>query len=99
MALTNRGKNVVRFSAGFSLLVVIFAGFSAMSSASDVNVNTSVASQYMKVVVAPGETLWSLASSVAGSGSVSTMVDQIVAANHLASTDVAAGTRLLVPVK
>ena len=49
--------------------------------------------------VAPGETLWTVAAAVAGSRSVSAVVDDIVLVNHLSSSDVAAGTRLLVPIK
>ena len=103
MALTNRGKNLVRSVAVASLLVVIGAGFSAVgSSASEkvVGASASVASgDYVRVVVAPGETLWSVAALVAGSSDVANVVDEIVSINHLSSSSVAAGTRLLVPVK
>ena len=53
----------------------------------------------MRVVLAPGETLWSVAALVAGSSDVASVVDEIVAVNHLSSSSVAAGVRLLVPVK
>ena len=101
MALTHRGKNVVRGVAVASLLVVIGAGFSAVgSSASEKVVSGSVSStDYVRVVVAPGETLWSVAALVAGSSDVATVVDEIVSVNHLSSSSVAAGTRLLVPIK
>ena len=102
MALTNRGKNVVRGFAVASLLVVIGAGFSAVGSSASEKVvpAASVASgDYVRVVVAPGETLWSVAALVAGSSDVATVVDEIVSINHLSSSAVSAGTRLLVPVK
>jgi hypothetical protein len=54
---------------------------------------------YVQVVVAPGETLWSLASMVAGSGSVTAVEQEIVDANQLSTTDLAAGDRLWVPSK
>ena len=100
--LTKRGRNVVRGTAVASLLVVIGAGFSAVGSSASEKVlpGASVASgDYVRVVVAPGETLWSVAAMVAGSSDVSTVVDEIVAVNHLSSSAVAAGTRLLVPVR
>lgn len=100
MALTNRGKNLVRSLAVGSLLVVIGAGFSAVSaSGSTVVTDNSVAHSYITVIVAPGETIWSIAASSAHGRSVSDLVDQIIADNHLAGTDVAAGRRLLVPIK
>ena len=102
IALTSRGKNVVRGFAVASLLVVIVAGFSAVESSASEKVvpAASVASgDYVRVVVAPGETLWSVAALVAGSSDVATVVDEIVSINHLSSSAVSAGTRLLVPVK
>jgi hypothetical protein len=41
----------------------------------------------------------SVAALVAGSSDVATVVDEIVSVNHLSSSSVAAGTRLLVPLK
>jgi len=98
--LTARGRNVVRGTAVASLLIVIGAGFSAVGNASEKGVPSTPASQgYVRVVVAPGETLWSLASMVSGSGSVTAVEQEIVDANQLASTDLAAGDRLWVPSK
>ncbi len=51
----------------------------------------------MTVVVAPGETLWSIAGMVGGNSSA--VVDQIIDANHLRSSEVQAGQKLLVPLK
>jgi hypothetical protein len=98
--LTARGRNLVRGTAVASLLIVVGAGFSAVGNASEKGVPSTPASEgYVRVVVAPGETLWSLASMVAGSGSVNAVEQEIVDANQLASTDLAAGDRLWVPAK
>ena len=98
--LTARGRGVVRGAAVASLLIVIGAGFSAAGNASEKGVPSTPASQgYIRVVVAPGETLWSLASMVAGNGSVIAVEQKIVDANQLQSTDLAAGDRLWVPAK
>ena len=98
MKLTTRGRNVVRATTVASLLVVIGAGFSAVGNASEHKVVVaSATSGYVKVVVAPGETLWSLASLVAGKGDVSSTVDAIVTANGLNSSDIHAGQKLWVP--
>jgi hypothetical protein len=96
--LTRRGRNVVRTMAAGSLLVVIGAGFSAVGHASETRiVSTPATSGYIRVVVAPGESLWSVAAMVAGNRDVSAVLDEIVQANALTTTDVAAGTRLMVP--
>ena len=98
MALTRRGRRVVRGSAVLSLLVVIGAGFSAVGNATESKVvSTPATSGYIKVIVAPGETLWSLASLVAGKSNVSVVVDEIVSANQLSSSDIHAGEKLWVP--
>ena len=96
--LTRRGRNVVRIMAAGSLLVVIGAGFSAVGHASETRItSTPTTSGYIRVVVAPGESLWSVAAMVAGNRDVSSVLDEIVQANALTTTDVAVGTRLMVP--
>jgi LysM repeat protein len=93
-----QAKRLARSVSTLSLLVVIGAGFSTISAASDETTNTgSVKSNYVQVVVTPGETLWSIASMVAGNGQIASMVADIVEVNQLKSADVAAGTKLLVP--
>ena len=98
--LTARGRGVVRGAAVASPLIVVGAGFSAVGNASEKGVPSTPASAgYVRVVVAPGESLWSLASMVAGNGSVTAVEQEIVDANQLQSTDLAAGDRLWVPAK
>ncbi|MGI9170934.1 MAG: LysM peptidoglycan-binding domain-containing protein [Candidatus Nanopelagicus sp.] len=93
-----QAKRLARSVSTLSLLVVIGAGFSTISAASDERANTaSVKSNYVQVVVTPGETLWSIAQLVADGGNVSEVVAQIVEINQLHSADVSAGTKLLVP--
>jgi hypothetical protein len=98
--ITRRGRNLLRTVAAGSLLVVIGAGFSAVGHASENKVASApTTSGYIRVIVAPGESLWSVAAMVAGNRDVNSVVDTIVEVNALASTDVAVGTRLLVPTK
>jgi len=93
---TKRRAKLARTFLGASLLVLIGAGFSTVSSASDAT-DVKHESKYVKVVVTPGETLWSIASMVAGNGQTASVVAEIVEVNKLMSADVAAGTKLLVP--
>ena len=100
----NRYKKLARTLVGASLLIVIGAGFSASLSdhgvASSQVIKTGT-SGYMQVVVTSGETIWSIASSLnnGGRSDLSSVVDQIVSANGLASTDLEPGTKLWVPAK
>ena len=97
-----RRRKLARTFVGASLLIVIGAGFSASLSdhgvASSEVIKTGT-SGYMQVVVTSGETIWSIASSLNGGGrsDLSSVVDQIVSANGLASTDLEPGTKLWVP--
>lgn len=96
-----QAKRLTRTAVSVSLLVVIGAGFSTTSAASDKSGATSVKSEskYVQVVVTPGESLWSIASMVAGNGQTASVVAEILEVNKLKSADLAAGTKLLVPVK
>ena len=49
------------------------------------------------VVVEPGDTLWSVASSVAGNRDVRAVVDEILQLNHLDGTELHAGQVLQLP--
>ena len=95
-----QAKRLARTAVSVSLLVVIGAGFSTISAASDKADATTLKSEskYVQVVVTPGETLWSIASLVAGNGQIAAIVADIVEVNKLKSADVAAGVKLLVPV-
>ena len=79
-------------------------GNSALSAAkingsSASNGAASSAKSYVVVTVAPGETLWSLASQMADGGDVQSLVADIASANSLNGVDVEAGQKLRVPIK
>ena len=93
--ITRRGR-LARTCVVLSLTVVMAAGFASQSGAGQVEAST--APSYEIVVVAPGETLWSVAAAYA-SGDVQGMVNQIREANNLKGVDLQAGQRLRVPVK
>ena len=105
--ILSRKKKLARTLVGTSLLIVIGAGFSASLSdhgvASSEVVKTGTAG-YMQVVVTSGETIWSIASSLdslnnGARSDLSSVVDQIVSANGLDSTDLEPGTKLWVPAE
>ena len=93
--LTRRGR-LARTIVVLSLTVVMAAGFASQSGAGQVEAST--APSYEIVVVAPGETLWSVAAAY-GSGDVQGLVHEIREANNLTGFDLQAGQRLRVPLK
>ncbi len=93
--ITRRGR-LARTFVVLSLTVVMAAGFASQSGAGqDV---ASTAPSYEIIVVAPGETLWSVAAAYA-SGDVQGLVHDIREANNLTGFDLQAGQRLRVPLK
>ena len=91
----NRRGRLARTLFVLSLTVVMAAGFAAKSGAGqDV---ASTAPSYEIVVVAPGETLWSVAAAYA-SGDVQGLVNDIREANNLKGVDIQAGQKLRVPL-
>ena len=93
--LTRRGR-LARTFVVLSLTVVMAAGFASQSGAGQVEAST--APSYEIIVVAPGETLWSVAAAY-GSGDVQGLVSDIREANNLTGFDLQAGQRLRIPLK
>jgi LysM repeat protein len=92
----NRRGRLARTFVVLSLTVVMAAGFASQSGAGQVEAST--APSYEIVVVAPGETLWSVAAAY-GTGDVQGLVNEIREANNLTGFDLQAGQRLRVPLK
>jgi len=102
--ILNRKQKLARTLVGTSLLIVIGAGFSASLSdhgVASTQVIKTGTTGYMQVVVTSGETIWSIAGMLneGGRSDLSSVVDQIVSANGLTSTDLEPGTKLWVPAK
>ena len=95
VTLSRRGR-LARTLLVLSLTVVMAAGFAARSGAGQGVAST--APSYEIVVVAPGETLWSVAAAYA-SGDVQGLVNEIREANNLKGVDLQAGQKLRVPLK
>ena len=94
MRLSRPGR-LARSFVLLSLTVVMVAGFAAKSGAGQ-NLASS-APAFTVVIVAPGESLWSVAAAYA-TGDVQGMVNEIREANNLKGFDLQAGQRLRVPV-
>lgn len=92
----NRRGRLARLAVVVSLAIVLGAAFSMKAGAGDVFSHSRHVS-YVKVVVAPGDTLWSLATTAAHGSDVLAMVDEIMSANSLSAPDVVAGQLLRIP--
>ncbi|WP_300677938.1 LysM peptidoglycan-binding domain-containing protein [Nocardioides sp.] len=88
--LTRRGRVVV-LGSGLLLSLGLGLGLAANSTA------TERPDSLATITVAPGETLWSIAGSVAVDGHTGDMVEQIKALNHLHGGSLQAGQTLRVP--
>lgn len=91
--LTRRGRAVVVL---FALAVVLVVGF-VLASGSVATDQQGEPVPTEVVRVAPGDTLWGIASEAAADGDVRAMVDRIEELNALDSGMVVVGQRLLVP--
>ena len=93
--LTRRGR-LARTIVVLSLSVVMVAGFAATSGANQ-EAPLASAPSYSVVVVAPGETLWSVAAAYA-TGDVQGLINEIREVNNLKGYDLQAGQKLRVPL-
>jgi LysM repeat protein len=53
----------------------------------------------VKITVKPGETLWSIAANLSGSGDKREMVDELISVNHLKSPELVAGQKIYIPTR
>ena len=92
--LTRRGRLVVFVTSLFLVLAVAFmlAGGAVGTGSAGEPVPTEV------VQVAPGDTLWGIASEVTTDGDVRSMMTEIERLNALESASLSAGQKLRVPV-
>ena len=95
--LNRRGK-LARTLVVLSLAIVAasVAGGEAGANASKSTV--VAADSFITVTVAPGDTVWSLASRVAPQGQAGALVSAIIEINSLGSGDVVAGQKIRIPL-
>ena len=95
LKLTRRGRVVVTTLAAIPFVVMaVIAGLNAGGAAATGDISST---QFSYVSVAPGQSLWQLASEIAPSSDPREVVARIVALNQLPSADVQPGERLAIP--
>ena len=92
--LTRRGRLVVVVAA---LLVAFAIGVFVTAAGSVATQHPGTPAPTKIVQVDSGDTLWDLASGLAGDGDVRAMMEQIKQLNALDSAELQAGQRLVVP--
>ena len=92
--LTRRGRLVV---LGL-LLILLTVGTVGFGAARALNASTAPADRQVQVVVAEGDTLWTIAADVAPRANRAETVDRIREANHLRGNHIEPGQQLVVPV-
>ena len=95
--LTRRGR-LARTLLVLSLAVVLASVFGLKAGAGTPD-QVGAPTSFIQVTVAPGDTLWSLASRMADGGDVRSLVDEIASVNSLATAEVQAGQKLRIPLR
>ncbi|NDA95540.1 MAG: LysM peptidoglycan-binding domain-containing protein [Actinobacteria bacterium] len=102
--LHRRGR-LARFLVVLSLAVILLAGsgFAFTAGAGDVvsgsaDSGSTQSSSYVVLTVGSGDSIWSIARTVADGRDVRSVVDAIVTANSLSDGDVVAGQKIRVPL-
>ena len=94
----NRRYKLARTTLGLSVIVLAASAATSISTAAG-NLAVKGESRYLQMVVAPGESLWSIAAMLSEGGSINQVIADIVEVNNLSSADVSAGMKLLVPAR
>lgn len=97
--LTPRGRALARLAVVSSLSILLLAGFSLFSGATAGSQDSISTTPYVKITVKPGETLWSIASNLSGSGDRRDLVDELIKVNHLKSPELEAGQKIYIPTR
>ena len=93
----NRRGRLARTFVVLSLAVVLASVFGLKAGAGTTDA-VGAPTSFIEVTVAPGDTLWSLATRLADGGDVRSLVDEIASVNSLASAEVQAGQKLRIPL-
>lgn len=98
LRLTRRGRRVLAFLASVpaivALSIAIISGGGALATS-----DSGAGAAFEKVTVMPGDTLWSIAESVAPQADPRDVVDAIMRLNALPSGSLDAGETIAIPVE
>lgn len=95
--LTRRGRALSRLAVILSTLVLIASGYSALAGEGEGTGAASSKEHLEVIVVAPGESLWSIATLLGGDQEEN--VARIIELNALDKPALATGMRLIIPTR
>ena len=95
--LTRRGRMLVSTLSFAAMLAISLVSFFGMATASAKASNEASNSTTTQIVVAPGETLWTIAARVNPEIDPRAVIEDIKALNVIEGSEVYAGQVLLVP--
>ncbi|MBT1176163.1 LysM peptidoglycan-binding domain-containing protein [Bifidobacterium callimiconis] len=88
-----------RRAIGLLMVVLVILTFAAMGGRGDTR-SESKSTEVVSYTVAPGDTLWSYASRITPEGDdVSETVEELKQLNHLQTSSLQVGQRIMVPVR
>jgi hypothetical protein len=79
-------------------LAVLLASLFGFSAGAGTPSSIGAPSSFIEITVAPGDTLWSLATRVSEGGDVRALVDEIASVNSLQGASVEAGQKIRIPL-
>jgi len=94
----NRRGRLARTFVVLSLAVVLASLFGLKAGAGTTDA-VGAPTSFIEVTVAPGDTLWSLATRMADGADVRAMVDEISTVNSLESAELQAGQKVRIPLR
>jgi hypothetical protein len=94
----NRRGRLARTFVVLSLAVVLASVFGLQAGANTAD-TVGAPTPFIEVTAAPGDTLWSLATRMADSGDVRSLVDEIASVNSLATAELQAGQKVRIPLR
>ena len=94
----NRRGRLARTLVVLSLAIVAASVAGGQAGADTSKSTVAAADSFITVTVAPGDTVWSLASRVAPQGQAGALVSAIIEINSLGSGDVVAGQKIRIPL-
>jgi hypothetical protein len=95
--LTRRGRLVLSTVSFVTMLAISLISLFGIATSSAKASNEATKSPTTQIVVAPGETLWTIAARVNPEIDPRAVIDQIMALNVINGSNVYAGQVLLVP--
>lgn len=99
LRLTTRGKVVIALFIGALTLVALFFALSLGAPTAQADEGGAQVTQFESVAVMPGDTLWSIAATVAPSADARDFIFDVAKLNQLTTTELQIGQELAIPLK